>query len=127
MADRPRVLVVDDDPMIRELNRLNLEHHGYDVDEAENGAVAVEKARARCPDVILLDVQMPEMDGWATLDKLRSIEALADIPVVMLTAMGSEANEEKARSLGVTSFVGKPVPVDDLARVLARVLARPAP
>ena len=126
MADRPLVLVVDDDRMIRELNRLNLEHHGYEVDEAENGAVAVEKALTRRPDVVLLDVQMPEMDGWETLERLRAIDDLAGVPVVMLTALGSEANEEKARSLGVTSFVGKPVPVDDLARVLARALAEPS-
>ena len=116
------VLVVEDDEMLRELNRLNLEHRGFEVVEADCGESAIEHAQQRRPDLILLDLSMPGMDGWTTLDHLRKIDGVADVPVVMLTALAGEANEEKARLLDVFAFVGKPVLVDDLERVMRRAL-----
>jgi threonine synthase len=99
-----RVLVVDDDRMIRMLVKLLLEKEGYDVIEGENGLQAVELARRERPDLIVLDLMMPEMDGFAVLDALKADKALSEVPVIVVTAKELTAIERqrlagKARSL----------------------------
>jgi DNA-binding response OmpR family regulator len=105
---RGRVLIVDDEESIRVLCRLNLELEDYDVLEAADGETGVSIARATKPDVIFLDVMMPVMDGWEALVRLKGDDATADIPVVMLTAVTSEADEIRAWGAGVLEYIHKP-------------------
>jgi DNA-binding response OmpR family regulator len=103
-----RVLVVDDEDGIRVLCRVNLELAGYDVLEAGDGATALELARAQRPDLIFLDVMMPQMDGWDVLRKLKEDAGTASIPVVMLTARTSEADQIRAWGEGILDYLAKP-------------------
>ena len=79
---KKRVLVVDDESRMRRFIRMNLDLEGYDVSEAENGLIALEKVRDEFPDLVLLDVMMPDLDGFETLEHIREVSA---VPVFMLT------------------------------------------
>ena len=103
-----RVLVADDEPAIRELCRVNLVLAGYEVLEAGNGAEALATARHQAPDMIFLDVLMPEMTGWEVLAALRADDATAAIPVVMLTAMAGEDAQIRGWEGGVVEYLTKP-------------------
>jgi DNA-binding response OmpR family regulator len=103
-----RVLIVDDEAGIRELCRVNLVLAGYEVIEASDGADALEAARTRKPDMIFLDVLMPGMSGWEVLSALRTDEATANIPVVMLTALNSEDDQIRGWEGGVVDYLTKP-------------------
>jgi len=115
------VLVIDDEAAVRTLLRLNLEQEGYTVREAPDADTGVALARQSVPDLILLDIQMPNKDGWAVLTALRGDPVLCDVPVVMLTGIADEATEWRARELGAVAYVTKPVATDDLVRVVGRV------
>src|SRR5688572_25664796 len=103
-----KVLVVDDEEGIRVLCRVNLELSGFEVVEAGDGLSALETARREAPDVIFLDVMMPNMDGWEVLRHLKEGAATADIPVIMLTARTSEADQIRAWGEGVIQYLAKP-------------------
>ena len=103
-----KILIVEDDEHIRELLRLYLEREGYKIIEAENGQVGVDKWREQDPDMILLDVMMPVMDGYTFLDKIKKDAELALIPVIVTTQGDSEADEVAALAHGATDFVPKP-------------------
>ena len=121
---RGRVLIVDDEETIRVLCRLNLELEDYEVMEAADGETGVSMARAAKPDVIFLDVMMPVMDGWEALVRLKADDATADIPVVMLTARVSEADEIMAWGAGVLEYIHKPFdPTEFRSQVAAEALA----
>ena len=104
----PTVLVADDEEGIRVLCRVNLELSGYEVIEAADGLSALDTARAEKPDVIFLDVMMPTMDGWEVLHFLKEDPETADIPVIMLTARTSEADQIRAWGEGVLQYLAKP-------------------
>ena len=111
LAREPRmtkVLVADDEQGIRELLTDTLGDAGYDVIEASDGAEALEKAGEEHPDVILLDVIMPVMDGLQTLEKLRESPSTKSIPVILLTAISAVKGEAEAMKLGVTHYLTKP-------------------
>jgi CheY-like chemotaxis protein len=113
-----RVLVVDDDPAIRQVLRLALsEHH---VLEASDGHRALAVLARADVDVVVLDVMMPQMDGITVLRRIRADEALRDLPVVMLTARGSEDDHARAFSAGADAYVTKPFEAEDLCRVVWR-------
>ena len=116
-----RILVVDDGPSNRNLIKLVLRRAGVTTEEAENGRVAVEMATAQDFDVILMDMQMPVMDGYEAASKLR--EMGSTVPIVALTAhaMGDAAAE--CRQAGCTEFLAKPVEIDQLLELLAKLLA----
>lgn len=119
MSDsRPhRVLVVDDEPRMIHFIRLNLEHDGYEVIEATSGTEALEQLRDRLPDLILLDVMMPDMDGFETLQLLREIST---VPVIMLTAKGEEEDRVRGLELGADDYITKPFsPREMVSRVRA--------
>lgn len=119
-----RALVVDDDPDIRELARLALElMAGWEVHEAADGAEAVRVALATAPEVILLDWMMPDLDGPATLARLRAEEPLVDTPVVMLTAKAEHERRAAAAELDVAGVLAKPFDPVTLATSVAEVLA----
>ncbi|HUK55823.1 MAG TPA: response regulator [Nitrospiria bacterium] len=119
-----KVLVADDEKFVRELIKIKLGRCGLAVLEAANGLEAVEMARALQPDVILLDVMMPKMNGFEACEKLKSDPATARIPVVLLTARGEQANQERGLSLGATDYMSKPFSPQKLAERVIEILQR---
>ncbi len=115
---RPRrVLVVDDEPRMIHFIRLNLEHDGYEVIEATSGPEALEVMRDRLPELILLDVMMPDLDGFETLQPIREIST---VPVIMLTAKGEEEDRVRGLELGADDYITKPFsPREMVSRVRA--------
>jgi DNA-binding response OmpR family regulator len=103
-----RILVVDDDPDVVELVSFKLKQAGYAIGTACNGVEAIKKARSLTPDLILLDVMMPELDGFAVCEILRRDSATASIPIVMLTALSSELSRLAGLGSGATDFISKP-------------------
>ena len=104
----PLVLIVDDDPRVREYVRVNLEMEGYGVREAgsaEEGLAVLEEVS---PDLILLDVMMPEVDGWEMLRRVQERHGVGAIPVVMFSGKVDEQNADEATARGAQGFVGKP-------------------
>jgi PleD family two-component response regulator len=122
-ARRPTVLVVDDDKILREIIGTNLELGGFDVLSAPDGPSALALLDDRLPDVVVLDVVMPLMDGYATLGRIRRHATASHVPVIVLTGGGSDTTEP-VRSLeaGADDFIAKPFsPQEMLARVRAKV------
>jgi len=120
----PHVLVIDDEAPIRLLCRVNLEAAGMDVSEAEDGGSGLELARAELPDVILLDVMMPGMDGWQVFDELLKEESTAKIPIVFLTARAELRDQARGLELGGVDYVTKPFNPLHLAPLVEDLLAR---
>lgn len=122
--DRISVLVTDDDHRMRRLLRLNLEQAGYRVLTAEDGPAALDLVELEEPDLVLLDIMMPGMDGFTFLGRLREF---SDIPVILLTAKGEERDKVRGLDLGADDYLTKPFgPAEMLARVRA-VLRRRQP
>lgn len=122
-GDRPRVLVVDDEPDFRSALATRLERRGFDVDLAADGAEALGAASASPPDVVVLDVLMPGLDGIATLRRFRSEHP--EIPVILLTGHASASSGIDGMRLGAFDYLTKPVPVEELVEKLhAAVHAR---
>ena len=120
----PRVLVIDDEAPIRLLCRVNLEAAGIEVSEAEDGKSGLEAARAERPDVILLDVMMPGLDGWQVFDQLLQGESTAKIPIVFLTARAELRDEARGLELGGVDYVTKPFNPLNLAPLIDDLLSR---
>jgi DNA-binding response OmpR family regulator len=120
----PLVLVVDDEPRIIRFVRINLEMEGFRVVEAANGLEAVDQVREKMPDAVLLDVSMPEMDGFETLRMIRELSA---VPVVMLTVRSSEEDKVQGLDLGADDYVTKPFSPRELVSRLRAVLRRTQP
>jgi DNA-binding response OmpR family regulator len=120
----PRVLVIDDEAPIRLLCRVNLEAAGIEVSEAEDGKSGLDAARAERPDVILLDVMMPGMDGWQVFDQLLQDESTAKIPIVFLTARAELRDQARGLELGGIDYVTKPFNPLNLAPLIEGLLAR---
>ena len=120
-----RVLVVDDEPPIRDLCRVSLELRGYEVHEAIDGEEALVRLRDLRPDVVLLDVMMPKLDGWATLAAMSGDAELCGVPVVMMTAMSDDSDRQRARDAGVASFVAKPFDPQELVDAIQACTGRP--
>jgi CheY-like chemotaxis protein len=117
-----RILVVDDKMTSRELIRTVLENSGYAVSEAGDGVEAVRMAQQVQPDLILLDLQMPTLDGFGALEQLRGNPCFADLPIVAVTANAMQGDREKALAAGFTSYISKPVKLAVLRTELARLL-----
>ena len=118
---RGRVLVVDDAPAIRELIAVNLELEGYDVDRAGDGEEALALVARQRPDVITLDVMMPRLDGFSTIERLRSDPDTADIPVVLVTGRASAADRARGELLRVDGFLAKPFEPAELLATIQRL------
>src|SRR3954470_1581283 len=118
------VLVVDDESDIRELVRINLELDGHAVLTAPDGAKALELARQKTPDLILLDVMMPGLDGWEVLSRLKadSEVALSNIPVLMLTARSDDMDRIRGGIEGAIRYITKPFSVYDLRDAVTAAL-----
>src|SRR5947199_3822171 len=107
-ARGPLVLVVDDDPQVRELVRINLEIEGYAVREAGNAEEGLAAVEDDAPDLILLDVMMPQVDGWEMLRRVQERHGIGSIPVVMFSGQLESSAERQAEERGAQGFVGKP-------------------
>ena len=118
-----RVLAVDDDHVIRGLLEVNLEMEGHQVMTAFDGQDALEKVREQKPDLILLDVMMPRVNGWQVAEALKGDEATRDIPIVFLSARAMEADVRKGTDIGVEEYVTKPFDPIDLMELVSRLLA----
>jgi CheY-like chemotaxis protein len=103
-----RVLVADDDPVIRRLLEVNLEMDGHEVLEAGDGTEALEAIREAAPDAVILDVMMPDIDGWGVRARMLENPALADIPVIFLSARAQEADKRRGDELRAAAYVTKP-------------------
>jgi PAS domain S-box-containing protein len=111
-APRGRVsiaLIVDDDPMMRLLIRQTLERVGFVCEEAADGNQALERFASAQPDIVLLDVMMPQLDGYETCARLRAMPGGATVPVVMLTGLDDDESIDRAYQVGATDFIGKPI------------------
>ncbi len=117
-----KVLIADDDPTILMLLRVNLEMEGYEVVSAANGSEAIERAREEVPDLMILDVMMPGMDGWEASRQMREFPALSDIPIIFLSARAQETDIQKGRDSGAMEYVTKPFDPPALMETVARVL-----
>jgi DNA-binding response OmpR family regulator len=105
---RKKILVVDDDAELVELISFNLKQAGYSIGTASNGVDAIKKARTLGPDLIVLDVMMPELDGFAVCEILKRDTQTSPIPIMMLTAISSELGRMAALGSGATDFLTKP-------------------
>lgn len=121
-----QVLVVDDDAVIRDLLRVNLELEGYDVVAAADGATALEQIAAAHPDLVLLDVMMPGVDGWEVASRLKADEATAPIPIVFLTARAMRADVKRGTDLGVEAYITKPFDPEELIALVDRLIREAA-
>ncbi|UCF62403.1 MAG: response regulator transcription factor [Anaerolineaceae bacterium] len=118
---RRRILVVDDEPRMIHFIRLNLEHDGFEVYEATSGLKTLDQFRDQLPDLILLDVMMPDIDGFETL---RLIREISNVPVIMLTAKGEEEDRVRGLELGADDYITKPFSPRELVSRVRAVLRR---
>jgi CheY-like chemotaxis protein len=117
-----KILVADDDPIIIKLLQVNLEMEGYGVVCARDGQEAVEKAQAELPDLIILDIMMPRMDGWTARAALLDIPELRETPVIFLSARAQQADLRRGYEAGVAEYVTKPFDPMDLLATIQRIL-----
>jgi two-component system KDP operon response regulator KdpE len=123
--DQRKILIVDDEPGLRDLVRINLEHEGYAVIQAENGIQALEAVRAESPDLVILDVMLPIMDGREACKRLREF---SQVPVLMLTALVQHQDIVMGLNSGADDYLLKPFNMDELmARVRALMRRVPSP
>ena len=123
--EQRRILVVDDEAGLRELVRINLEHEGFAVFQAENGAQCLEMVHESRPDLVIMDVMMPEMDGWEACKKIREFST---VPVLMLTARVQSQDIVAGLDSGADDYLLKPFNMDELmARVRALLRRVPSP
>src|SRR6266436_4975933 len=117
-----KILVIDDEEWLREMVQLALRQKGFDVVQAQNGAVGVELARRELPDLVLCDVNMERMDGYLTLSALRSEATTASIPFILMTGLADNAGMRHGMELGADDYLPKPFTIDALyAAVEARL------
>lgn len=117
-----RILIADDKPTGRELVRTILENDGYEVHEAVDGLDAVQRARDVHPDLVILDLHMPGLDGFGAVAALRQEKAFASTPILALTASAMMGDRERALGAGFTGYVSKPIRLATLRAEIERLL-----
>ena len=127
MTDKKRILVVDDEPDFCSIVQGQLEKEGFDVELAYNGVEGLEKVQANPPDAIVLDVMMPEKDGYEMCKELKADEKLCDIPVLLLTAVASHVTSTRyshadGMSTEADDYIAKPASADQILQSLKRML-----
>lgn len=120
--DKKKILIADDERDVRLLVRKMLDRD-YILLEVSNGEEAVETARAQQPDLILMDLIMPKMDGYTACSQIKTDQATKGIPVVILTAVGHELNKKFATEMGAAGYITKPFNTHDLIDAISRLLA----
>ncbi|MBW2288616.1 MAG: response regulator [Deltaproteobacteria bacterium] len=119
----PRILLVEDQEMNRDMLSRRLTKRGYDIDIAVDGAEGIEKARSGNPDLILMDMSLPVIDGWEATRTLKADAATSSIPVIALTAHAMSTDREKALAAGCDGYETKPVELPRLLEAIEKVLA----
>lgn len=120
-----RIVVADDDPDILEIVCISLEAMGHEVERAANGREAVALVRARRPDLVLMDLMMPEMNGYEATAALKADSATATIPILALTAKAMRGDEERGREVGLDAYITKPFRLSKVLDAVDRFLERP--
>ena len=118
-----KILIADDKPEVVELVRVTLEREDYEIVDASNGKEALKKARLEKPDLILLDIVMPKMDGFEVCRKLKKDPEIKDIPILMLTAKGQEGDKKRGREVGASDYITKPFSPSALLIKIEEILA----
>jgi DNA-binding response OmpR family regulator len=119
-----RILVVDDDQVIQQLLKVNLELEGYAIEVAEDGEEALDLFDEFRPNLVLLDIMMPKLDGWEVCRRLKQGVDSADVPIVLLSARAQEADVQRGIELGVAAYVTKPFDPIQLLDLVADILAK---
>ncbi|MFC1811686.1 response regulator [Thermodesulfobacteriota bacterium] len=120
---KKKILSVDDSPSVRKLVEYTLKSKGFQVSSAQDGLAALEIMANEQFDAIVLDINMPRMNGLEFLEKVKSNEVYASIPVIMLTTEGQEEDQDKALDLGATAYIVKPFKPTLLLRIVGKTLA----
>ncbi len=120
MVSKPKLLVIEDDPNIITLLRINFEIRGFDVHGCEKSTQALANSLIELPDVVILDLLMPEETGWDVLEKLKSNPVTKDIPVIICSVVVGEAEKERATSMGAASYITKPFELQELFEAVQR-------
>jgi two-component system cell cycle response regulator DivK len=116
----PKILIVEDNEENRDALSRRLQRRGFDVLIAEDGNVGMEKAQTEKPDLILMDMNMPELDGWEATRQLKAMDATRDVPIIALTAHAMAGDRERALQVGCADYHSKPV---ELPKLLAQIEA----
>lgn len=124
MADKQTILVVDDEQDLLDLIEYNLKKEGFEVLKAENGKEGIQMAREHAPDVVLLDIMMPIMDGMEAVEIMRDDDDLRRIPIIFLTARGDEKTEVEGLNKGGDDYITKPISTTKLISRIKAVLRR---
>lgn len=124
MNEKKKILVAEDEPDIRDLIAISLRYADYEVIEAIDGEEAVKKAQGELPDLILLDVRMPNMNGYEACHLLKARDSTRTIPVIFLSARGQEAEIKRGLELGAEEYILKPFAPDELYRRVGSILDR---
>jgi CheY-like chemotaxis protein len=122
-SERPRVLVVDDEPQVVWVLEFTLQGEGYETLTAHDGFEALDQIKRHHPDLLVLDVMMPRMDGWSVLEAVAALPPESRPRVVMVTALASAPDRERAERLGAAAYVAKPFDIEHLVGVLHGCLA----
>jgi two-component system chemotaxis response regulator CheY len=120
---KKKILSVDDSPSVRKLVEFTLKSKGFQVASAEDGLAALELMAKEKFDAIVLDINMPRMNGLEFLEKVKADDVYAPIPVIMLTTEGQEEDQDKAMDLGATAYIVKPFKPTLLLRIIDKTLA----
>jgi CheY-like chemotaxis protein len=118
-----KILVIDDEKLIVEVTRVLLESNGYEVVSATDGREGFDTARAEEPDLILLDLMMPVLDGWGTLELIRDEESTRSIPVIIFTAKEMASPSKLVKDRGASDYIAKPYEIEDLLNKVRDLLA----
>ncbi|CAN5758992.1 response regulator [soil metagenome] len=119
---KARVLIVDDIPEQRDIHATLLRFSGYEVIEAENGQEALRMVREHTPDVVIMDVMLPVLDGWAATERIKADPATARLPVLILTARALKHEQARSQSAGADAYLSKPCNPTDVLHEVERLL-----
>ena len=127
MSEKKRILVVDDEPDFCSIVQMNLEKEGFAVELAYSGVEGLEKVHANPPDAIVLDIMMPEMDGYEVCKKLKADEKYVDIPIILLTAVASHVTSTRyshrdGMSTEADDYIAKPASAEEITESIKRLL-----
>ena len=119
-----RILVADDEIHIRTLLKITLEMVGYEVEVAADGQETLDKIAGQIPDLLLLDIKMPRLNGWQVCEKLKSDEKTKNIPIIMVTAFGQKEARQRSLDLGADEFISKPFETPTLLEAVKMTLEK---